>query len=45
MQPVESIAVSLGTARNSKPTEPGLEEWDLDERPKEGRVYEFYNVL
>lgn len=45
LQPLELVAVSLGTARNSEPEEPGLEEWHLDERPKKGRLYEFYNVL
>ena len=45
MQPLELVAISLGTARNSEPEESGLEEWHLDERPKEGRLYQFYNVL
>lgn len=45
MQPLELVAISLGTARNSKSEEPGLEEWHLAKRPKEGHLYEFYNVL
>ncbi len=42
---IEVVAISLGRARNSTLSEPGLEEWDLDERPKIGEWYEFYNVM
>jgi len=45
MQPLELVAISKGIARNSQPEEPALEEWYLDERPKDGHLYEFYNVL
>jgi hypothetical protein len=38
------IALSRGRAKNSK-VEKHLEEWELDERPKNTFWYEFYNVL
>jgi hypothetical protein len=45
MQPLQLVAVSLGTARNLETEEQSLEEWNLKQRPKEGHLYEFYNVL
>jgi len=41
----EVAAVSLGEADNSREEEPGLDEWDFEERPKSRLLYEFYNVL
>ncbi|KAK5701321.1 hypothetical protein LTR17_022693 [Elasticomyces elasticus] len=45
MQPLELVAISRGTAKNSEPKEQAMEEWHLAERPKVGRLYEYYNVL
>ena len=45
MQRIELVAISRGRAKNSWPEEPGLEEWEFDERPKDGEWYEFYNVM
>jgi hypothetical protein len=42
---VELVAISFGRARNSEKQEHGLEEWKLEERPKDSQWYEFYNVL
>lgn len=41
----EFIAISEGTARNDCNEAGFLEEWDLDERPRDKRLYEFFNVL
>lgn len=40
-QSCEFIAISRGYTRDGF----GFAEWGLDERPKEGKWYEFYNVL
>jgi hypothetical protein len=44
-QPLQLVAISFGRAKNSEPVEHGLEEWSLDERPKNTFWYEFYNVM
>jgi Heterokaryon incompatibility protein (HET) len=41
----ELVAISLGRASNSRKYEPGLDEWELEERPVTGPFYEFYNVM
>lgn len=41
----ELVAVSRGRADNSREDEPGLDEWEYEERPRSGPIYEFYNVL
>lgn len=41
----EFVAISLGRADNSREHEPGLDEWDLEERPRSTTFYEFYNVM
>lgn len=41
----ELVAVSRGRADNSRENEPGLDEWEFEERPRCGALYEFYNVL
>ncbi|PVH69213.1 HET-domain-containing protein, partial [Cadophora sp. DSE1049] len=41
----EVVAISLGRASNSREYEPGLDEWELEERPKTGPFYEFYNIM
>jgi hypothetical protein len=45
MRPLDLVAVSLGTARNSGEEMNSLEEWNLEQRLKDGPLYEFYNVL
>ncbi len=37
--------ISAGSADNSGFEARCLEEWDLEQRPRSGRLYEFYNVL
>lgn len=41
----ELVAISRGRADNSRENEPGLDEWEFEERPRSGPLYEFYNVL
>ncbi|KAI1762084.1 HET-domain-containing protein [Hypoxylon sp. FL1150] len=44
---IELVEVACGHAYNDVPAWDivGLEEWDLEERPKDGRFYEYYYVL
>lgn len=44
-QAMELVAISKGIAQNSSRVEFSMAEWNSDKRPKDGRLYEFYNVL
>lgn len=41
----ELVMISAGTADNSHNEEWFLEEWNLEQRPKSSKMYEFYNVV
>ncbi|KAF2176466.1 HET-domain-containing protein [Zopfia rhizophila CBS 207.26] len=41
----ELVAVSMGEADNSVDESRFFEEWNLEERPRTSRLYQFYNVL
>jgi hypothetical protein len=44
-QTVELVAISAGQADNLRDESWLLEEWDLNQRPRLGPLYEFYNVM
>ena len=41
----ELVAISRGRASNSREKEPGLDEWEFEERQSTSSFYEFYNVM
>ena len=41
----ELVTISAGAADNSHNEEWFLEEWNLEQRPKSSKLYEFHNVL
>ncbi|ORY18829.1 heterokaryon incompatibility protein-domain-containing protein [Clohesyomyces aquaticus] len=41
----ELIAISEGVAENARSEAALLEEWNHPKRPRDGRLYEFYNVM
>jgi hypothetical protein len=41
----ELVEISTGSASNTRDENMYLDEWSYPDRPKEGELYEFYNVL